>query len=214
MFMYDWVPLLSMWKYHNIVNRLYSSIKLIKFKKSHLFKVMSPSYREAMGTGVKLPLKLVLCFLSCSGIYNGRAALPGWSWTPLWITVSSSGQLLPHCPLLTSEWSWCHQESPQLLWDSRVARKSSEVPHLPCLQIVSSLGDTTVPLILGLWVFRDFPQEQSFFTYCHQGLLGKGTGESFSWSISLWSSWQGLGEWSARLVNMTDHLRMSNPLKF
>ena len=96
----------------------------------------------------------------------------------------------------------------------RVARKSSEVPHLPCLQIVSSLGDTTVPLILGLWVFRDFPQEQSFFTYCHQGLLGKGTGESFSWSISLWSSWQGLGEWSARLVNMTDHLRMSNLLKF
>ena len=138
----------------------------------------------------------------------------GWSWTPLWITVSSLGQLLPHCPLLTSECSCCYQVSPQLLWDSRVARKSLRVPHLPCLQIVNSLGDTTVLLILSLWIFRDFPQEQSFLTFCPQGQLGKGAGESFSWSISLWSSWQGLGEWRARSVTMTYCLRMSNPLNF
>ena len=141
---------------------------------------------------------------------------PSWSWTLLWITVSSLlwgsfYHTAPCWPQSVAGVIKCHLSSgiPE-----RVARKSSKVPHLPCLQIVSSLGDTTVPLILGLWVFRDFLQEQSFFTYCHQGPLGKGTGESFSWSVNLWSSWQGLGEWSARLVNMTYRLRMSNPLKF
>ena len=27
MYMYDWVPLLSTWNYHNIVNQLFSNIK-------------------------------------------------------------------------------------------------------------------------------------------------------------------------------------------
>ena len=32
MYMYGWIPLLSTWNYHNIVNRLYSNKKLKKEK--------------------------------------------------------------------------------------------------------------------------------------------------------------------------------------
>lgn len=37
-------------------------------------------------------------------------------------------------------------------------KKILRVPHLLCLQIVSSLGDPTVLLFLSLWIFRDFPK--------------------------------------------------------
>jgi len=118
------------------------------------------------------------------------AALPGLvldSAVNYWF--SSVGWLLPHCPLLV----WGVDGGIKGLLSSsgfqRGARKSSAVFTSLVLQIVSSLGDTSIPEILGLWIFR------SFFTFCCQGPLGKGAGEpllggraSFSWSMSLCSS--------------------------
>ena len=129
-YMYGWVPLLSTWNYHNIVNQLYPNIKLkVKKKTQNNKKILKEKHVK-----IKILLKTLLgCAanhqpgLSCQASSRTAASPAAWI---IWASYSpSSFDLLicrvavwvPALPTATGVLSFLiiiHRESQYMPWNT------------------------------------------------------------------------------------------------